>query len=100
VVLSHLCPSLEGHVAGEGCVEALDRVVRAGMGPSRAAVIAAAVREWLARHSEEAIAASYRRAYAEPDAEHDELIARLGAYSAGVLATSPSGDRPRRRVHR
>ena len=73
----------------EDTVEALDRAVRAGVGSSRAAVVAAAVREWLARHSEEAIVASYRRAYAESDAEHDELIARLGAYSAGVVASEP-----------
>jgi Arc/MetJ-type ribon-helix-helix transcriptional regulator len=68
----------------EETVEALDRAVRAGVGPSRAAVVAEAVQEWLARHSEEAIAASYRRGYAEPDTEHDALVARLGTYSAGV----------------
>ncbi|MGH9151638.1 MAG: ribbon-helix-helix domain-containing protein [Acidimicrobiales bacterium] len=70
-----------------GTVEALDRAVRAGAAPSRAAVVAQAVQEWLARHSEEAITASYRRAYAEADPEHDELVARLGAYSATVTAT-------------
>ncbi len=63
--------------------------MRAGVGPSRAAVVAAAVQEWLARHSEDAIAASYRRAYAEPDAEHDLLVARLGAYSASVTMHEP-----------
>lgn len=73
----------------EDTVDALDRAVRAGVGPSRAAVVAEAVQEWLARHSEDAIAASYRRAYAEPDAEHDQLVARLGAYSASVTTNEP-----------
>lgn len=72
-------------------VEALDRAVRAGAGPTRAAVVAEAVQEWLARHSEEAIVASYRRAYAEPDVEHDDLVARLGTYSAGVVTSQPEG---------
>ena len=66
---------------------ALDHAVRAGAGSSRAAVVAEAVKEWLARHSEDAIAASYRRAYAEVDPEHDDLVARLGAYSAGVVTS-------------
>lgn len=73
----------------EQTVDALDRAVRAGVGPSRAAVVAEAVQEWLARHSEDAIAASYRRAYAEPDAEHDQLLARLSAYSASVVMNEP-----------
>jgi Arc/MetJ-type ribon-helix-helix transcriptional regulator len=68
----------------EATVAALDRAVRAGAGPTRAAVVADAVREWVARHSEEAITASYRKAYAEPDHEDDTLVARLGAYSAAV----------------
>jgi Arc/MetJ-type ribon-helix-helix transcriptional regulator len=71
----------------EGTVDALDQAVRAGAGPSRAAVVAQAVQEWLARHSEDAIVASYRRAYVEADPDHDELVARLGAYSAGVTAS-------------
>jgi Arc/MetJ-type ribon-helix-helix transcriptional regulator len=70
----------------EDTVDSLDRAVRAGAGPSRAAVLAEAVHEWLARHSEQAIAASYRRAYDEADAEHEDLVARLGTYAAGVAA--------------
>ena len=66
-------------------VAALDRAVAAGAAPTRAAVVAEAVREWLARHSEDAIADSYRRAYADPDPDHDDLVARLGTYSAGSL---------------
>lgn len=72
----------------EDTVDSLDRAVRAGAARSRAAVVAEAVHEWLARHSEQAIEASYRRAYAEPDEEHDDLVARLGAYAAGVAADS------------
>jgi Arc/MetJ-type ribon-helix-helix transcriptional regulator len=70
----------------EGTVEALDRAVRAGAAPTRAAVVARAVEDWLTRHSEEAIAESYRTAYANPDPDHDELVAHLGAYSANVAA--------------
>lgn len=70
-------------------VAALDRAVRAGAAPTRAAVVAEAVDEWLTRHSEEAITESYRRAYAEPDADHEDLIARLGAYSARATADEP-----------
>jgi Arc/MetJ-type ribon-helix-helix transcriptional regulator len=73
----------------EGTVEALDRAVRAGAAPTRAAVVARAVEEWLARHSEEAIAESYRTAYANSDLDHDGLVARLGAYSASVAAGTP-----------
>lgn len=73
----------------EDTVAALDSAVRAGAGPTRAAVVAAAVREWLTRHSEDAIAESYRRAYAEPDADRDERVARLGAYSATVMVDEP-----------
>jgi Arc/MetJ-type ribon-helix-helix transcriptional regulator len=69
----------------EDTVAALDRAVRAGAGPTRAAVVADAVREWVARHSEDAITESYRKAYTEPDAEGDSLVARLGAYSATVV---------------
>jgi Arc/MetJ-type ribon-helix-helix transcriptional regulator len=71
----------------EETVAALDRAVQAGAGPTRAAVVAEAVREWVARHSEEAIAASYRRAYVEPDPEEATLLARLGSYSAAVVAS-------------
>jgi len=70
-------------------VEALDRAVAAGLAANRAAVISAAVREWLASHGEDAIAASYRRRYAEPDCGHDELIAQLASFSvAACLAAN------------
>ncbi|MGH9040750.1 MAG: ribbon-helix-helix domain-containing protein [Acidimicrobiia bacterium] len=68
---------------------ALDQAVTAGLGPNRAAIIAAAVGEWLARHGEEGVVASYRRRYQEPDASHDEVVARLSAFSvAACLAAS------------
>ena len=54
----------------EETVAALDRAVAAGLAPNGGAVIAQAVGEWLGRHSEEEIVASYRRRYsaAEPGA--------------------------------
>jgi Arc/MetJ-type ribon-helix-helix transcriptional regulator len=71
----------------EETVAALDRAVRAGIGASRAAVVAEAVREWVARHFEEVVAASYRRAYAEPNPDEVALVARLSSYSAASLAS-------------
>ena len=74
----------------EATVEALDRAVSAGLAPNRGAVVSQAVRTWLAQHAEEAIIASYRRRYAEPnspDGPHGpdiELIAALGAFSASA----------------
>lgn len=65
-------------------VDALDRAVEAGIGPNRAAIISTAVREWLVGHGEDGIAASYRRRYAAPDAENDELVARLSAFSVAA----------------
>jgi hypothetical protein len=65
-------------------VAALDRAVAAGLAPNRGAVVARAVGEWLARHSEEEIAASYRRRYATPDAEHDDLMERLAVFSVAA----------------
>ena len=70
-------------------VDALDRAVAAGLAANRAAVISTAVREWLASHGEDAIATSYRRRYAEPEREHDELLAQLASFSvAACLATN------------
>jgi hypothetical protein len=43
-----------------------------------------AVSEWLARHGEEAIAESYRRRYAQPDATRQELVAQLATFSAAT----------------
>ena len=70
-------------------VEALDRAVAAGLAPTRGSLIANAVREWLDRHGEEAIAASYERRYAQPDADHDELVTALSSFSvAACLANA------------
>ena len=70
-------------------VAALDRAVAAGLAPNRGAIVSAAVRDWLAQHGEEAIVASYRRRYSEPDALSDDLIAKLSAFSvAACLAAS------------
>jgi uncharacterized protein YjaZ len=68
----------------EGTVAALDRAVAAGLAPNRGAVVAQAVGEWLMRHSEEEIVASYRRRDTAPDPEHDDLIARLAAFSVAA----------------
>lgn len=68
----------------ESTVEALDRAVDAGLAPTRGAAVARAVGEWLARHGEEAIAASYQRRYAEPDHDHDEVVAALAAFSVAM----------------
>ena len=68
----------------ESTVAALDAAVAAGLAPNKGAIVAEAVRLWLAQHSEEAIVASYRRAYATPDPGHDELVAALGAFSAAA----------------
>jgi Arc/MetJ-type ribon-helix-helix transcriptional regulator len=70
-------------------VAALDRAVAAGLAPNRGAIVSAAVRDWLAQHGEEAIVASYRRRYREPDSPSDHLIAKLSAFSvAACLAAS------------
>jgi Arc/MetJ-type ribon-helix-helix transcriptional regulator len=70
-------------------VEALDRVVAAGLAPNRGSIVSAAVRAWLAEHSEEAIVASYRRRYADQDPADDELVTQLAAFSvAACLAVN------------
>jgi Arc/MetJ-type ribon-helix-helix transcriptional regulator len=70
-------------------VEALDRAVAAGLAPNRGSIVSAAVRSWLAEHSEEAIVASYRRRYADEDPVHDELMGQLAAFSvAACLAVN------------
>lgn len=68
----------------ETAVEALDRAVEAGLAPNRGAVVAAAVREWLARHGEDAIAESYQRRYANAETASDELIAKIAAFSVSA----------------
>jgi Arc/MetJ-type ribon-helix-helix transcriptional regulator len=73
----------------DAVVEALDRAVAAGLAPTRGSLVANAVREWLDRHGEEAIAASYQRRYAHPDADHDALVAALSSFSvAACLANA------------
>jgi Arc/MetJ-type ribon-helix-helix transcriptional regulator len=70
-------------------VGALDRAVAAGLAPNRGSLVATAVREWLERHGEDAILASYQRRYGTPDAEHDELVAALSSFSvAACLANA------------
>jgi Arc/MetJ-type ribon-helix-helix transcriptional regulator len=70
-------------------VEALDRAVAAGLAPNRGTIVSAAVRSWLAEHSEAAIIASYRRRYADEDSAHDELAGQLAAFSvAACLAVN------------
>ncbi len=69
-------------------VDALDRAVEAGLAPNRGSVVATAVSEWLAAHSEAAIVASYERRYGEPDEAEDALVAALSRFSvAACLAT-------------
>ena len=73
----------------ESVVEALDRAVDAGLAPSRGAVVARGVSEWLRRHGEDAIVESYRRRYADSDSSHDALLERVAAFSiAACLADS------------
>lgn len=70
-------------------VAALDHAVAAGLAPNRGAIVSAAVRAWLAQHGEEAIVASYRRRYGQPDSPQDDLVAKLSAFSvAACLAAS------------
>lgn len=52
--------------------------------PNRGAVIAQAVDEWLGRHSEGEIVASYRRRHSAPEPEHDDPIERLAAFSVAA----------------
>jgi Arc/MetJ-type ribon-helix-helix transcriptional regulator len=73
----------------ESVVDALDRAVAAGLAPNRGSVVASAVQDWLARHGEEAIAASYMRRYGQPDVDHDGLVAALASFSvAACLANA------------
>lgn len=65
-------------------VDALDKAVSAGLASTRAALIADAVSEWLARHGEDAVVESYRRRYADADPDHDALVAQIGTFSAAA----------------
>lgn len=76
----------------EATVEALDQAIAAGLARNRGAIVSAAVTDWLQRHSEDAIAASYRHRYRSPDPQHDELVAKLSAFSvAACLAANGDG---------
>jgi hypothetical protein len=79
----------------EPTVAALDRAVAAGMAPTRAGLIATAVAEWLERHDEELIVESYRRAYAEPDPEHEALMEAMSIASAEAIFGRRDDDAPR-----
>jgi len=67
----------------ESVVLAVDSAVAAGLAPTRGSVISEAVREWLARHSEDAIELSYRNRYRVPPSPEDEaLLDALFQFSA------------------
>ena len=68
----------------ESVVDALDEAVKAGLAPTRGAVVAAAVHEWLAVHSEDGIVESYRRRYATAEPAADELTAALANFSVAA----------------
>ena len=68
----------------ESVVDALDEAVEAGLAPTRGAVVAAAVREWLAVHSEDGIVESYRRRYATAEPAANELTAALANFSVAA----------------
>ena len=73
----------------ESVVEALDRAVDAGLAPTRGAVVARAVADWLNRYGEEAIVESYRARYSDTTHDPDELLAQLASFSiAACLADS------------
>lgn len=68
----------------EDVVQAIDEAVACGVAPNRGAIISRAVREWLSRHSEEAIKDSYRKRYEALDLDEQDLIARLATISAAI----------------
>jgi len=68
----------------ESLVTALDSAVAAGLAPNRASLINAAVKEWLARHSEDWIALSYRSCYQDPDLRKDEILAAISRFAAAA----------------
>ena len=72
----------------EDVVQAIDNAVACGVAPNRGAIISRAVKEWLNRHSEEAIKDSYRKRYEAIDSDEQELIAKLGMSSATIAIES------------
>jgi Arc/MetJ-type ribon-helix-helix transcriptional regulator len=75
----------------EDVVAALDKAVAAGVEPSRGSLVAAAVNEWLQRHGEDAIVASYERRYSTPSDQTElELLTAISSFSvAACLASEP-----------
>lgn len=65
--------------------------VSAGTVANRGAAIREAVREWLAAHGEDAIVASYRHRYAQPDPVHEALVASLATASLEACLTDNGG---------
>jgi Arc/MetJ-type ribon-helix-helix transcriptional regulator len=71
----------------ESVVNAVDSAIAAGLAPNRGSVITTAVNEWLARHSEQSIASSYRNRYSTPDPQHDALVSAISQFAvASCLA--------------
>ena len=75
-------------------VAKLDEAVIAGLAPNRAALVSQAVAEWLDSHDEELIAESYRRAYAEPDPEHDKVMDGFLQLSVEAIFGAEGDDAP------
>lgn len=71
-------------------VEALDKAVAAGLASNRSAIVSEAVSDWLAQHGEDAIVNSYRHRYQTPDHDHDELMSKIGAFSASACLAADS----------
>ena len=76
----------------EDVVAALDKAVAAGVEPTRGSLVAAAVNEWLQRHGEDAIVASYERRYAmKKDPAELDLLTAISSFSvAACLASEPA----------
>jgi Arc/MetJ-type ribon-helix-helix transcriptional regulator len=76
----------------EDVVAALDKAVAAGVEPTRGSLVAAAVHEWLQRHGEDAIAASYERRYSTHNDQSElELLTAISSFSvAACLASEPA----------
>jgi Arc/MetJ-type ribon-helix-helix transcriptional regulator len=76
----------------EDVVAALDKAVAAGVEPTRGSLVAAAVNEWLQRHGEDAIVASYERRYASKNDQTElDLLTAISSFSvAACLASEPA----------
>lgn len=65
----------------EAVVKVIDSAVAAGIAPSRPAVITLAVHEWLARHAEDSIVASYRSRYSSAEPQQDALAFTISKFA-------------------